>query len=105
GAGFCSWWRAGASSISARTPALDVRCARGAACAARPGFGAVHGRPSQAPRSATVRGHGAADMLARKPRGEDTSMAVGIRLKFAGGTQEQYQAVHDTVNASSPLGR
>jgi hypothetical protein len=32
-------------------------------------------------------------------------MAVGIRLKFAGGTQEQYQAVHDTVNASSPLGR
>ena len=28
-------------------------------------------------------------------------MAVGIRLKFAGGTQEQYQAVHDTVNASS----
>ena len=32
-------------------------------------------------------------------------MAVGIRLKFAGGTHEQYQAVHDTVNASSPLGR
>jgi hypothetical protein len=32
-------------------------------------------------------------------------MAVGIRLRFAGGTQEQYQAVHDTVNASSPLGR
>jgi hypothetical protein len=32
-------------------------------------------------------------------------MAVGIRLKFAGGTQEQYQAMHDTVNASSPLGR
>jgi hypothetical protein len=32
-------------------------------------------------------------------------MAVGIRLKFAGGTQEQYQAVHDTVNASSALGR
>jgi hypothetical protein len=32
-------------------------------------------------------------------------MAVGIRLKFAGGTQEQYQAVHDTVNASSPLDR
>ena len=32
-------------------------------------------------------------------------MAVGIRLKFAGGTQEQYQAVHDTVNADDPLGR
>jgi hypothetical protein len=29
-------------------------------------------------------------------------MAVGIRLKFAGGTQEQYQAVHDTVNAEQP---
>ncbi len=24
-------------------------------------------------------------------------MAVGIRLKFAGGTQEQYQAVHDHI--------
>ena len=32
-------------------------------------------------------------------------MAVGIRLKFPGGTQEQYQALHDAVNASSPLGR
>jgi hypothetical protein len=32
-------------------------------------------------------------------------MAVGIRLRFAGGTQEQYQAVHDTVSAISPLGR
>jgi hypothetical protein len=54
-----------------------VCCARGAACAARPGFGAVLGRPSQAPRSATVRGHGAADMLARNPRGEDTRWQSG----------------------------
>lgn len=40
-----------------------------------------------------------------KPPRRGHKMAVGIRLKFAGGTQEQYQAVHDTVNASSPLGR
>ena len=40
-----------------------------------------------------------------KPLRRGHTMAVGIRLKFAGGTQEQYQAVHDTVNASSPLGR
>jgi hypothetical protein len=32
-------------------------------------------------------------------------MAVGIWLKFPGGTQEQYQAVHDAVNAGSPLDR
>jgi hypothetical protein len=32
------------------------------------------------------------------------AMAVAIRLRFPGGTQEQYQAVHDTVNAGSPLG-
>src|SRR6202165_1806832 len=54
-----------------------VRGARGAACAARPGFGAVLGWPSHAPRSATVRGLGAADMLARNPRGEDTRWQSG----------------------------
>jgi hypothetical protein len=32
-------------------------------------------------------------------------MAVGIRLKFPGGTQEQYEAVHRSVNADgSPEG-
>jgi hypothetical protein len=33
-------------------------------------------------------------------------MAVGIRLKFAGGTQEQYDAVHDAMNiaADPPAG-
>jgi hypothetical protein len=67
--------------------------------------GAVIRRPSQAPRSATVRSQGAGDMLARNTLRRGHTMAVGIRLKFAGGTQEQYQAVHDTVNASSPLGR
>jgi pimeloyl-ACP methyl ester carboxylesterase len=35
------------------------------------------GRPSHAPRSATVRGLGAGDMLARNPRGEDTRWQSG----------------------------
>ena len=35
------------------------------------------GRPSHAPRSATVRGLGARDMLARNPRGEDTRWQSG----------------------------
>ena len=28
-------------------------------------------------------------------------MAIGLRLKFAGGTQEQYIAVHDHLNIES----
>jgi hypothetical protein len=28
-------------------------------------------------------------------------MAVGIRLKFSGGTEEQYDAVHDSVNVDA----
>ena len=28
-------------------------------------------------------------------------MAVGLRLKFAGGTQEQYQAVHGHMNVQN----
>lgn len=28
-------------------------------------------------------------------------MAVGMRLKFAGGTQEQYEAVHGAVDADA----
>lgn len=28
-------------------------------------------------------------------------MAVGLRLKFDGGTQEQYEAVHDRVNVDA----
>src|SRR5208283_1266751 len=74
--------------------------------------GAPLGRASEQPWAAitgSAFGHGAR----RRCRGyarptpprRGHTMAVGIRLRFAGGTQEQYQAVHDTVNASSPLGR
>jgi hypothetical protein len=28
-------------------------------------------------------------------------MAIGLRQKFAGGTQEQYQAVHDRIDAQN----
>jgi hypothetical protein len=36
-------------------------------------------------------------LLTRYTRGEDTQMAVGIRGKFAGGTQQQYDAIQGHV--------
>jgi hypothetical protein len=42
-----------------------------------PDSAAVLGRPLQAPRSDTVRGHGATDMLARNLRGKDTRWRSG----------------------------
>jgi hypothetical protein len=32
---------------------------------------------------------------------EEEAMAIGLRLKFAGGTQEQYDAVHGHMNAQN----
>src|SRR5690348_2277533 len=36
--------------------------------------------------------------LARHPRRKGPAMAVGLRIKFPGGTQEQYIAVHDHLD-------
>src|SRR5258708_29199010 len=56
-----------------------------------PGGSSARPRPS--------RSRASAERYARAtyPR-RGTAMAVGIRLKFPGGTQEQYEAVHGHMN-------
>jgi hypothetical protein len=40
-------------------------------------------------------------MLARPVNTRRNEMAVGLRLRFAGGTQEQYEAVHSRIDADA----